>query len=629
MLEPKDRQTLLQLLRPPLGCRFDCAIGTTFSLDLMALLTAPLAMAMFDWQDAEGELAGDPSLSGLNPLELLESLRRCADRVHIFCQAGQICVPPAHQRLLTYLEQSVVQVLAPAARQKRRGVFHPKVWVLRYLDGSQAPRYRLLCLTRNLTFDRSWDAVAALDGIVRDRERGLSVNRPLVQFLEALPGMRVHPREFTAQGQTDLSLIVSEIAKVQWEVPAPLTSVAFHPLGLTGRSPRPFPQSASKALVVSPFLSAEFLSRFGESPDTRFLVSRPESLRELDPAMLKSGWTCYTLKDETEDLRGADPAAAAVSGDNALSGLHAKVFVLDNGHNSHIWVGSANATSAAFESNVEFLVELVGPRKSLGVNAMLGREDLATGLWPLLTRFEPGESAVVTDKDSKEAESLVDLARVAIASLPWRAKIRPVGTGFGIELRCDEPVIVDPRVGLRCRPVSLSAGDMVVIPTGTPVAADFGERAEESITSFFAFEATARVGTVEKCCAFVVNVPLDGAPADRKERVLRSLLKDSKTLLRYLLLLLADDPEAMFQDLRVPADNGSAWSADGEWMPLLEQLLRAVDRSPERVEQVQRLIDELRRTPEGQQIVPPALDSILGPISRVCQEMRSSKAASR
>jgi len=191
MLEPKDRQTLLQLLRPPLGCRFDCAIGTTFSLDLMALLTAPLAMAMFDWQDAEGELAGDPSLSGLNPLELLESLRRCADRVHIFCQAGQICVPPAHQRLLTYLEQSVVQVLAPAARQKRRGVFHPKVWVLRYLDGSQTPRYRLLCLTRNLTFDRSWDAVAAFDGIVKDRERGLSVNRPLVQFLEALPGMRI------------------------------------------------------------------------------------------------------------------------------------------------------------------------------------------------------------------------------------------------------------------------------------------------------------------------------------------------------------------------------------------------------------------------------------------------------
>ena len=628
MLEPKDRQTLLQLLRPPPGCRFDCAIGTTFSLDLIAMLTAPLAMAMFDWQDAEGELASDPELPGVNPLELLESLRRCANRVHIFCQAGQISVPPAHQRLLTYLEQSVVQVLAPAARQKRQAVFHPKVWVLRYLDALQAPRYRLLCLTRNLTFDRSWDAVVAFDGIVKDRDRGFTVNRPLGQFLEALPAMRVHPSEFTAQGQADLALMMSEIAKVQWDVTEPLTSVAFHPLGLTGRATRPFPKAASKVLVVSPFLSAAFLNELGDSPDTRFLVSRAESLRELNPELLKAAWSCYTLNEGTEDLRGAVPVVAPDRIDTALNGLHAKVFVMDDGRDARVWVGSANATSAAFEANVEFLVELVGPRNRLGVDAMLGREDLATGLRPLLTPFEPAATAEVPDADAKEAESLVDLARVAIASLLWQAKIWPTGSGFNIELLCNEPLVVDPRVGLRCRPVSLSAGDMIAIPTGNPVTIDFGERAEESITSFFAFEATARVGTAEKCSAFVVNVPLDGAPEDRKERVLRSLLKDSKTLLRYLLLLLADDPEAMFQELREPGDERSSWSADGDWTPLLEQLLRALDRSPDRVEQVQRLIEDLRRTPEGQQLVPPALDSILGPISRVHQEMHGGKAAS-
>lgn len=626
MLEPKDRQTLLQLLRPPLGCHFDCAIGTTYSLDLIALLTTPLAMAMFDWQDAEGELSSDPELPGVNPLELLESLRRCANRVHIFCQAGQISVPPAHQRLLTYLEQSVVQVLAPAARQKRQAVFHPKVWVLRYLDASQSPRYRLLCLTRNLTFDRSWDAVVALDGIVKDRERGLSVNRPLCQFLEALPGMRVHPSELTVQGQADLALIVSEVAKVQWDVTDPLTSVAFHPLGLNGRATRLFPKPASKALVVSPFLSPAFLKEFGDSPDTRFLVSRPESLRELDPELLRSGWACYTLNEGTEDLRGTVLVVPPERIDTALNGLHAKVFVMDDGRDAHVWVGSANATSAAFEANVEFLIELVGPRNRLGVDAMLGREDLATGLRPLLSPFEPAAVAEVPDADAKEAESLVDLARVAIASMPWRAEIRSSGSGFNIELLCNEPLVVDPRVGLRCRPVSLSAGDMVTIPIGDSAAVDFGERAEESITSFFAFEATARVGTAERCSAFVVNVPLAGAPADRKERVLRSLLKDSKTLLRYLLLLLADDPEAMFQELREPGGEHSSWSADGHWMPLLEQLLRALDRSPDRVEQVQRLIEDLRRTPEGQQLVPPALDSILGPISRVHHEMHGSKA---
>src|SRR5262249_24121953 len=61
VLDPRGRQLLLSSLRPPEGFRFDCAVGTTFSLDLVALLTTPLAFAMFDWQDDQGRLAADPS----------------------------------------------------------------------------------------------------------------------------------------------------------------------------------------------------------------------------------------------------------------------------------------------------------------------------------------------------------------------------------------------------------------------------------------------------------------------------------------------------------------------------------------------------------------------------------------
>ncbi|MBX9719438.1 MAG: hypothetical protein K2X36_11450, partial [Microbacteriaceae bacterium] len=82
MLDPRGRQLLLAALRPPDGFRFDCAVGTTFALDLIALLTAPLAFAMFDWQDDEGRLTADPAGPGADPLALLESLRRCADRIH-------------------------------------------------------------------------------------------------------------------------------------------------------------------------------------------------------------------------------------------------------------------------------------------------------------------------------------------------------------------------------------------------------------------------------------------------------------------------------------------------------------------------------------------------------------------
>ena len=45
------------------------------------------------------------------------------------------------------------------------GVFHPKFWLLRYLpqDSGGPARYRLLVLSRNLTYDRSWDTMLRLD----------------------------------------------------------------------------------------------------------------------------------------------------------------------------------------------------------------------------------------------------------------------------------------------------------------------------------------------------------------------------------------------------------------------------------------------------------------------------------
>lgn len=83
MLSPQDRRHLLEALRPPAGYELSCAIGTTFSLDLFTLLTVPLAFTLFDIEDAEGHPSADP-------LVLLEAVRRNADHISIFCQAGRI-----------------------------------------------------------------------------------------------------------------------------------------------------------------------------------------------------------------------------------------------------------------------------------------------------------------------------------------------------------------------------------------------------------------------------------------------------------------------------------------------------------------------------------------------------------
>ena len=88
MLDPKSRALLLESLRPPEGGKLDLAVGTTFSLDLLALLTAPLAFTWFSWEDDDGRPSSDPNA-------LLEAICRHADHIHIFCQAGQIKDRPA------------------------------------------------------------------------------------------------------------------------------------------------------------------------------------------------------------------------------------------------------------------------------------------------------------------------------------------------------------------------------------------------------------------------------------------------------------------------------------------------------------------------------------------------------
>src|SRR4051812_27640251 len=107
MLAPESRPPLLDALRPPPAYPLRRAGGTSFSLDLEALLLCPLAFAFFD-------AAGDAG--SLDPVALLAAVRQHAERIDLFCQAGQIVVPREHRRIAAYLEGSVHGVAVPPVR---------------------------------------------------------------------------------------------------------------------------------------------------------------------------------------------------------------------------------------------------------------------------------------------------------------------------------------------------------------------------------------------------------------------------------------------------------------------------------------------------------------------------------
>ncbi len=321
----------MSALRPPGGYSLDRAIGTTFTLDLLALLTAPLAFTFFDWEQEDGQPTADP-------LALLEALRRHAENVHIFCHAGMIAVPPPDKRLLAYLEESIVEVLPP----KRDGIFHPKIWVLRFTAEGEPVRYRFLCLTRNLTFDRSWDTVLSVEGELTKRRRAFAGNIPLGEFIDALPGMAL--RELDANLIESIAQIGHELRRTEFELPAGFTDMRFFPLGIEGQKKWPFTDSGSKSLVLSPFLTEVFLERLSRDHEIMAVISRPESFAAIAPDKLRPlEDQLYVLSPDADlDSREGDekPQEQAVE----LAGLHAKLFIGEDGKDASVWTGSANAT---------------------------------------------------------------------------------------------------------------------------------------------------------------------------------------------------------------------------------------------------------------------------------------------
>ena len=117
---------------------------------------------------------------------------------------------------------------------------------------------------------------------------------------------------------------------------------------------------------------------------------------------------------ETVDAGDVRPTAPA-------GGLHAKLYIADDGWDAHVWTGSANATDAAFVLNVEFLVQLTGKKSKQGVEATLAGES-GSGLRTLLAPFTLPDAPVVESEVDRALAKVLRDANHAISTVPWLAR---------------------------------------------------------------------------------------------------------------------------------------------------------------------------------------------------------------
>jgi hypothetical protein len=660
MLDPRNRQLLRDVLRPPSGFELDRAVVTTYSVDLMAVLTVPLAFTFFQIRDQAGTLSADP-------LALLEALRRHSRHLTIFCQAGQIHLPKNVQLLLGYVESAIHEVTSP-----RGGVFHPKVAVLRYVvapsatfdDGAErdAVLYRVLCSSRNLTFDRSWDTMLVLDGkLSRARQKAYASNRPLSRFVQELPKLLLH-QPADPQQLAHVTNIADELLRVNFEVPEGFDELEFCPIGVPGGTSWPT-VGYGRTLVVAPFVNDEFLRRLTAAGGEHHLVSRQESLDELSEESIGSTATSYYMNTAAEPVNGEatdpdpepnePPNAVAPSNSNGheiavepslqLSGLHEKLFICDDGWNTDVWTGSANATSAAFEKNVEFLIRLRGKKSRCGVSDFLSLSDKpedaraadrGVSFGDFLLKYVRNAPPAI-DVVQKRLEDELERARTILATSRLTGIITRMPAGperYELQLRMPDGVVIEwpASVTVTCSPITLRDAYKALQPPISKSIISFGPLSFDALTTFVGFRLSAREATREVNCGFVLNVPLVGMPADREGRILLSLLRNRQQLLRYLLMLLADDADAaasvteMLENDRALSNNSGNGNSFG--LPLLEPLLRALDRQPGRLHQMFRLIEDLRATPEGAELVTEEFLQIWQPIWDTAKALGKERA---
>ncbi len=581
MLAPGNRLTLIDAMRPPAGMQFDQAVAVTFTLDLRALLAAPAAFAMAaPSQDADA--AKDHTTE---PVELLHAIRSHAHKLTVFSQAGEISLPPS-RRVFSFLESVVVPVTAP-----RGGVVHPKIWVLRYKTVGPAPAFqlRVLCASRNLTFDTSWDTVLRLDQT--SSTAGVQIDG-CADLFEGLLDQTLG--ETAPSHVARVELLAGELRTAKFAAPEGVAALSFHVLGFSANEPTPFPNKSDRSLVISPFVSDDFFRRvLPKGVDE--LVSRPETMDQLDPVSLGKVGQLLAFDDGSGVEGDDDSKRSDQDPGRSLVGLHAKLFMFEHGNEALVFCGSANATGAAFGSNVEVLVELRGLKSRLGIDRMLEVTSDEIGMRQLFLPYNPADD---DGTDEETAANRVDQVRRTIGRLTVSGTVEPSGQDWAITYRTAEIVDAPDGVSVSCWPLS-TAGNRRWVPSGEPLQARF-ETTLEALSGFLAWEVVDQEADLES--RFVAPVELSGVPEDRDAALMRSLIGNAERFFRYLLAILGDDPTSM--DAHSLSDAFATTSITGHvaGLPVLEKLVKSMRRDPSKLLGLDALVRSLARDdalPEG------------------------------
>lgn len=573
----KNRVNYGNMLLPPEGYTLNFAIGTTYSLDLETLTAVCLSLGLTEETD---------SALLQNPISMLNALQKVSEKILVFCESGQIKMPSTPSALSLLIEKMIVPVALPKAKGINHfPAFHPKTWILQYVNPQGEYHYRFAVLSRNLTFDRSWDISFAMDS--SQTADTAKKTQPIIEYLDFLRNQIKPTIQNARVKRNEIRKLCEALDGISFITDSKEFGDNFEimPLGIgaKGYNMNKDPlmcqnqweanYSFHELVVFSPFVSGNLIEYWNKAEHTltgttRTLITRKSELSKIS-AEQSSRFQIYTLKDNIVD---GEEALSDETVDKQKQDIHAKIYLRKKYSDVDLYLGSMNATYSAVNKNVEMMVRL--STKNRFYNSDMFLQDLFCGSADNL--HNPFELSKVTDAIAEsEHENTNNLEQVikTICRLPMKAVVTECNKKYDVSLEINGQI---PNGNITITPFRRN----VPMPIENQML--FQQLDILQISEFY----TIRVTTEDIAIERIIMIPTIGIPNERENAVVNSIIKDKRTFVEYVAFVLGDNYLLSLMEKRTLDGKGS-WNDGHESLPAIyEKMLKTALEEPEKISEL-------------------------------------------
>jgi HKD family nuclease len=600
MLDPrKNTVDYGELLSPPIGYVLKRAVGTSYSLDLQALLAIPVALYYGKPLETDYEKTQEP-------LNVFDAISKSIKTVTIFCQKGKIKVPKKFNKLISFTEECVKEIIPNSALSS----FHPKCWWLWFKDDkTDQTIVRFAITSRNLSFDRCWDVSFCFEGFVTNSSQ--PNNNSMVEMLKYLNSQADNVIE---------DAFVGQLSRTAFENDLPFNSWVFHPIGVNSNFRNPLENKNFKPetlLMMSPFIDDNsVISIAGKASDTSWLFSRKTELQKLKAETLEYLSSSYCIPEvivqgewtdnKNDDIPNAQPAHLD---------LHAKLFIGRKGRVSTWFLGSANLTQPAFGRNMECLIELKTNDSSYWPEAILKELISNQNESKLFETFLPTDELPETELELLEPKIRRLIYSITCAPLTGKAEKVKSSEYYAYDIEFNAKQVSPVQdVTIFIQPWSLEseADHGLPIATGKVNRMKFQTALKESqLSKYFVITLTYKKQCLQ---SFLLKGDIY-LPQTRHGKILAEIINSKEKFLLYLRFLLGNsgiideinDGPVKEGELR----NSGLFSMWNNYsLPLYEELLKASSQHPEKLRSIDELFTKLKADENTKKYISPELDEL-------------------